>query len=154
MRASDIDRSGDVWVYTPRYHKTEHHGKERRIFLGPLAQELLAPWILDAGPDDYLFPTRRAEHYSSDSYRQLIQRTIDRINKQREKEAEESGCEPVLLPRWSPNQLRKAAAQEIRNKADVETSAALMGHSSSVVTQNHYAFADAQRAIQWAKKFG
>ena len=38
MRPSDIDRTGDVWTYTPERHKTEHHGKDRSIAIGPRAQ--------------------------------------------------------------------------------------------------------------------
>ena len=32
IRPCDIDRSGDVWIYRPGSHKTEHHGRERRVF--------------------------------------------------------------------------------------------------------------------------
>jgi integrase len=45
MRTGDIDRSGRVWEYAPHAHKTEHHGRERRVFLGPKAQEVLRPWL-------------------------------------------------------------------------------------------------------------
>ena len=41
MRPCDIDRSGEVWVYTPASHKTEHHGHSRRITIGPKAQAIL-----------------------------------------------------------------------------------------------------------------
>ena len=34
MRTIDIDTSGAIWIYTPESHKTEHHGRERRIYLG------------------------------------------------------------------------------------------------------------------------
>jgi len=153
MRPNDIDRRrDDVWIYTPEHHKTEHHGKSRTIYIGPNARAILAPWLLKA--EEYVFPTRRAEHYSSDSYRQMIQRAIDRINRQRNKEAKEAGCEPILLPKWSPNQLRKAAAKAVRDQEDVETAAAVLGHSSSVVTQDHYATASAERAVDWARQFG
>ncbi len=27
LRPADIDRSGDVWVYRPSDHKTQHHGR-------------------------------------------------------------------------------------------------------------------------------
>ncbi len=60
MRTIDVDRSGRVWIYTPKSHKTEHHGRERRIYLGPKAQEILRPWLrpeLSA----YLFQPREAE---------------------------------------------------------------------------------------------
>ena len=41
LRPVDIDCSGDVWLYVPDEHKTEHHQKHRVIVLGPRAQELL-----------------------------------------------------------------------------------------------------------------
>jgi integrase len=45
MRTIDIDTSGRVWTYSPERHKTEHHGKVRRIYLGPTAQDILRPWL-------------------------------------------------------------------------------------------------------------
>ena len=60
MRTIDVDTSGRVWIYTPESHKTEHHGRERRIYLGPKAQETLRPWLrpeLTA----YLFSPAEAE---------------------------------------------------------------------------------------------
>jgi hypothetical protein len=45
MRTRDVDTSGRVWSFTPEAHKTEHHGKERRIYLGPRAQTVLRPWL-------------------------------------------------------------------------------------------------------------
>jgi integrase len=35
VRPCDVDRSGDVWVYTPSAHKVEHHNRPRAIFIGP-----------------------------------------------------------------------------------------------------------------------
>lgn len=54
MRTGDIDRSTAVWHYTPRTHKTEHHGRSRAIFLGPQAQAVVAPF-LQLDPDVFLF---------------------------------------------------------------------------------------------------
>ncbi len=45
MRGCDIDRSGTVWIYRPARHKTEHHGKSRLIYIGPLAQPVLEKWV-------------------------------------------------------------------------------------------------------------
>ena len=39
MRGADLDRSGDVWIYSPREHKGDYLGHARPIFLGPRAQE-------------------------------------------------------------------------------------------------------------------
>jgi integrase len=46
LRPMDLDRSGEVWCYRPASHKTEHHGRERIIFIGPKAQAVLRPYLL------------------------------------------------------------------------------------------------------------
>lgn len=55
MRAADIDRSVDPWVYRPLRHKTAHHGHERVVFLGPKAQAIVIPFILRKAVEQYLF---------------------------------------------------------------------------------------------------
>ncbi len=47
MRACDIDRSDETWEYIPHRHKTEHHGKQRKIFIGPRAQDIVAEFFGD-----------------------------------------------------------------------------------------------------------
>lgn len=136
MRPGEIDCSCDIWVYTPEHHKTEHHGKSRAIYIGPKGQCLLAPWILKSG--EFVFPSGRSPQYTTDSYRRAIHRV----------------CERHDLSQWSPNQLRKAAATEVRSKLDVEHAASLLGHSSATVTGDHYAAHDRQRAIEAAKLLG
>ncbi len=59
MRTSDIDRTGQAWVYRPSRHKTDHHGIDRQIVLGPKAQVVVEPW-LRADPDAFLFQPREA----------------------------------------------------------------------------------------------
>ena len=46
--------TGDVWLYRPRGHKTEHLDRGKVIMLGPKAQEVLRPW-LDRDPEAYCF---------------------------------------------------------------------------------------------------
>ncbi|MBA4104971.1 MAG: site-specific integrase [Pirellula sp.] len=45
LRPRDVDRSGDVWLYRPESHKTQHHGRERVIFIGPQAQAVLLRYL-------------------------------------------------------------------------------------------------------------
>lgn len=60
LRACDLDMSGTVWIYRPGSHKTEHHGHERIIYLGPKAQEVIRPFLkLDT--QAYLFSPAEAE---------------------------------------------------------------------------------------------
>jgi integrase len=59
MRTIDVDTSGRVWIYTPETHKTEHHDRERKIYIGPQAQSILRPW-LRTELTAYLFSPREA----------------------------------------------------------------------------------------------
>ncbi|NQV24342.1 MAG: hypothetical protein HQ518_08230, partial [Rhodopirellula sp.] len=46
LKPEAVDRScPDVWCYKLKEHKTDWHGKERRIFIGPEAQEILRPYL-------------------------------------------------------------------------------------------------------------
>ncbi len=45
LRPCDLDRSDDVWRYRPGSHKTEHHGCDRVIFIGPKGQEVLLRYL-------------------------------------------------------------------------------------------------------------
>lgn len=60
MRRGDLDTSGKVWLYQPGSHKTEHHGHERRVYLGPQAQRVLIKF-LNRTDDAYLFSPTDAE---------------------------------------------------------------------------------------------
>jgi integrase len=60
MRPMDVDASGPVWEYTPGRHKTQHHQKPRTVYIGPLAQAVLGPWM-GRGPATYLFSPAEAE---------------------------------------------------------------------------------------------
>jgi integrase len=60
MRGIDLDMTGRVWVYRPESHKTQHHGHQREIFIGPKCQEVVRPFLkLDVNA--YLFSPADAE---------------------------------------------------------------------------------------------
>jgi len=140
----DIDTSGQTWCYRPASHKTEHHGVERRIFIGPAAQQILQPFL--ARPSDaYCFcprearrpkksdngKTRRAGRpaaersrpigvrYTRDSYRRAIARA----------------CAAADIEVWSPNQLRHLRATEIRSQFGLESSQTILGHLRADTTE-------------------
>ncbi len=60
MRPCDVDRTGQVWVYRLAQHKTAHHGFERKVFIGPRGQQVLAPFLL-RDPEAYCFSPAEAE---------------------------------------------------------------------------------------------
>jgi integrase len=62
LRPIDIqmnDTEG-VWVYRPEEHKNAHRDKPRVILLGPLAQEILQPFLANRPLDAFMFSPREA----------------------------------------------------------------------------------------------
>jgi integrase len=62
MRAGDVDRSEDVWMYEPSTHKNRWRGHRRLIPLGPRAQELLRPF-LERDPEAFLFSPKEVAEW-------------------------------------------------------------------------------------------
>lgn len=162
MRGCDLDTSGKVWVlYRPAEHKTEHHGKSRAVFLGPQAQQVVAPF-LKRRLDEHLFSprdaivdreaarggsktdkgtrTRYALHgtrYMAGSYRQAIHRACAK-----------AGVEP-----WAPYDLRHTAATRLRREHGEEAARVVLGHSRIDTTQM-YGEVDQTKAIAVAAASG
>jgi integrase len=60
LRPCDVSLQLDgTAVYIPAEHKTEHHGRERRVYLGPKALDVLRPF-LERDPDSYCFDPRES----------------------------------------------------------------------------------------------
>lgn len=61
LRPCDVTRgTNGVWTYRPPQHKTKHHGKERRIFIGPEGQKVLRKY-LDRDAEVFCFSPAEAE---------------------------------------------------------------------------------------------
>ena len=158
LRPCDVDRSGDVWVYKLPKHKTLHHGKERKVYIGPRAQDILRPYLLRKC-DDYCFEPkwkRSGPRYSTDSYRRAIHRACERRWAKRKKEWEKQNPSEQFkeqLVKWSPNQLRHSAGTAIRAEFGVEHAQAILGHSNLSTTEI-YAERSQSRAIEVARSLG
>ena len=185
LRPCDLDRSGVVWEYRPASHKTEHQGRQRVVYIGPRAQQVLLPYLLRDPQANCFSPAESEEKrhedqrkrrrtrvqpsqtnrrmskparaprttYTRTSYQRAIARAIVKANKDRRKEAEEMGIEPVLLPHWHANQLRHSKATEIRRQFGLEAAQVILGHAKADVTQV-YAERDARLATEVAKQVG
>jgi len=46
LRPCDLDTSAPVWTYRPESHKTDYHGHQRIIMIGPKGQDVLRPYLL------------------------------------------------------------------------------------------------------------
>jgi len=68
LRPMDVETSSEIWIYRPESHKTEHHGRERIVVVGPQAQDILRPYLLRQksshvfSPQDSERKRRAAEH--------------------------------------------------------------------------------------------
>lgn len=60
MRPCDLETGGKVWLYRPESHKNQHRGHERIIYLGPQAQDELAPFLEGRQTQAYIFDPREA----------------------------------------------------------------------------------------------
>jgi len=162
IRPADLDRTSNVWKYTPQAHKTSYRGDLRVIYLGPKAQAILRPWLLrDAG--EYCFvpretrrklDARRRENRQTPMTPSQARRRPKRAPKRppgdcysthsytnairralKLANAERSKAGQSLLPHWTPLQLRHTAATAIRRDHGLEAAQVILGHAKADVTQ-------------------
>lgn len=151
MRLADIDRTAAVWAYKPESHKTQHHGRERIVFLGPRAQKLIQPFMT-ADRERYLFSPQNAEADRNAARRKNRQSPMTPSQAAREpKEAPirsagecchrqsytkaiARACELAKIDLWSPNRLRHNAATELRKEFGLEAARTVLGHTEADTT--------------------
>lgn len=166
LRPVDIDRSGDVWVYTPDAHKTEHHEKSRLVYIGPQAQQVLRPYLERESvmycfsPAESVSRARLLQQQKGKKWRsrkgrmEKPKRTpADRYQVSSYRVAVRRACNKASLAVWTPNQLRHTAATEIRRRYGLEAAQVICGHEKADVTQV-YAERDRKLAQQVAREVG
>jgi integrase len=162
LRPIDFDRRGRVWLANVPRHKNEWREKDRVLYVGPKAQEIIRQF-LDRPIHSCLFSPKEAESeryaacrehrhqpaeapatdrrlgdgYTTDSYRRAIN----------------YGCEKAGVPSWSPHRLRHNAATEIRRQFGLEIAQIMLGHARADVTEI-YAEVNAAKAISIAEQIG
>lgn len=171
LRPCDVERTGSVWLYRPESHKTQHHGKDRVVLIGPKGQGILLKYLARAA-DDYCFRPCDSEAKRRAAQHDARQTPMNQGNRpgtnqvsspQRPpgekyttnsyRRAIHRGCDKAGIPRWSPNRLRHSAATEIRRDFGLEAAQIVLGHSSADVTQV-YAERDLQLGLRIAEKIG
>jgi integrase len=143
MRRSDLTVSGDLWLYRPREHKSEHYGKERTVYIGPIGQEALTAWFGHISGDLVFegalygsYPTGEpvSEH--------AMQQSVWRINRKHK------------LDHWWLNQLRHAHATMIEQQTGNARDAQIVLDHSDLRTTGRYIDQDTKKKIELAQRFG
>jgi integrase len=171
LKPCDITFGTDgVWCFRPERHKTQHVGKERRIYIGPEGQYLLRPF-LDREPDEFCFSPRESE------VRRNIERRKNRFSPMTPSQTKRTplenrkrppkghytkdsycravarACEKANVEKWTPNQLRHSRATIIREKYGIEAAQTVLGHSDPKTTEI-YAERDFQMAARIMREIG
>ncbi len=157
MKPGLIDRTGKVWLYNAP-SKTEHHGYDRLVEIGPRAQKILRPLIDATGDGEYIF--RPAEAYDwhaarrhagrktplgqgnrpgRSNYRRKHRRKIaDAFTPNTYRQAIVRACLKVGVLLWHPHQLRHNAATKINTDYGIEAVRVVLGHATLKMAE-HYA---------------
>lgn len=160
MRKRDIDFEGEIWTYTPSGHKAEHHGHDRQVGLIPEVQTLLKPFLLR--PDNaYLFDPRDSDAEIRLQKRLHRKTKVQPSQKRRHERAMRSpkakiggryttrtygqavqrACAKAGLTaagkRFSPHQLRHAAATAMAKHENILGAQKALGHSSCKTTERY-----------------
>jgi integrase len=177
MRAIDIDRAGPVWLYRPSAHKTQHHGHERAIAIGPRGQEIIKRHLkpnVEAhlfSPADSVAEFRARQRRERKTPVQPSQRDRRKKNprkKPRERYTPQSYGQAIAqaigrynrkapadrqILHWHPHQLRHLRALELKRAFGLDVARAVLGHKSPVIAE-HYASLDIAAAAQAMAKLG
>lgn len=172
IRPADIDRTRDVWIYTPESHKTEHHGRPRIIPIGREGQAVLTKYLLRPADQFCFSPAESMEQIRQARFaarKTPLSCGNRRGTNRKRRPARTPGlqfdsrtyarsirdaCKRHGLKPWAPNQLRKLAATNIRRVCDLEAAQIILGHSSKAVTEAYYADPYIDAAVAVARQVG
>lgn len=168
MRLSDMDVSGNVWLYRPRSHKNAKRGHDRVIYLGGRAQEVIRPFITSRSLDGFIFDPResvreraqanaqhggkRRENQKPDR-RKSGRRVRDHYTTTTYQRAITRACVAASIPHWTTHQLRHLAATNARKEFGAEDALLVLGDKSTRLV-DVYAEKDHERAQEVIAKIG
>jgi integrase len=170
LRPCDVSLGTDgIWTYRPERHKTEHHDRERIVFIGPQGQDVLRPY-LERDPDAFCFSPKesaawylerkRANRKSKVQPSQLdrskpepLKTPGDYYDEGSYRKCVQAACDRAKVKPWAPNRLRHLAATVIRASAGIEGTRVILGHASAV-TSEIYAEKDYTAARSIVAKIG
>lgn len=169
MRWADVDRSGAVWVYRPRQHKTAYRNRARVVAIGPQSQAILAEFV-NVAPAKVIFSPalamslvyaqRRAGRKTPVQPSQQCRKKAKAKRKPGERYTTETynravarAAELAGVTAWHPNQLRHSFGTRVRAVYHLEGAQVALGHAQANVTEV-YAERDLTLAMRVAGEMG
>ena len=177
LRACDIDRTGDVWLYRPPAHKTAYLGEVLTKYIGVQAQAILMSYLLEKEdtPEAFLFSpadTVRDRNIERRRNRKTLNKKgeVQPSQKNRRKpnpkrqpgrqyttesynRAITAACKKAGMPHWTVNQIRHLSATKIRKEHGLEAAQIMCGHKRATTTEI-YAEVDHGAGIEVARRMG
>ena len=176
IRTGDIEMGKGVWIYRPSKHKTQHHGHDKQVHLGPKAQEILRPF-LRTNLGELLFTPAHAQEERNQIKRAARKTKVQPFQRDRKKanpkthpgqqftttsyyqavqyaikQAKKMG-KLAQDVHWHPHQIRHTFGTEIRKMHGLDAARALMGHRS-LSQAEEYAELDTGLAVKVAAAVG
>lgn len=171
MRTCDLHMTGSIWEFRPNSHKTQHLNRDRVIFLGLRAQQIVGEFLKTSEPEAYLFSPAEAKaefHANRKANRKTPMTPSQSVRKPKSNPQRKAGgayttssygqairkaCEKAGVNSWHPHQLRHTKATEIRERFGLEAAQTILGHAQANVTQI-YAERDFGKARQVIAELG
>jgi integrase len=119
MRACDIDMAGPVWLYRPPSHKTQHHGHERIVPIGPKGQAIIRRH-LTTNTQEYLFSPRKLMEERSAELRARRKTRVQPSQKDRRKQRPKKKPGDRYAVTSYAQAIRKAIERHNRGKPEAE----------------------------------
>lgn len=163
LRVKDLDRSGDIWIARPQFHKTEHHGVARDLYLPPHLYADLACFLDALTPEDYLFSPRR---WAREAHQDAVGRRPNQKPNARKstrtlgdfpdhsayRKAIKKACEDAGVAVFTPYQLCNLRLTEIELALSREHASAARNHSDLQVTATYTRLAQEKRRAALSKE--
>jgi integrase len=144
MLWSEVDTSGDVWVYRPPEHKNAWRGHEKAVTIGPRGQAVLRLARKKFSSGNLVFPCRVRGRgritgpYKASAYGWTVRRAAERCG----------------VGDFRPYDVRHAFRVRVSRRYGLEAARAAMGHTSVETTADYASEVDVETAAEVARKAG
>jgi len=149
LTTGDLDTSGKVWIARLMEHKTQHHGHERVVAIGPRGQDVLRPY-LRADLSAPIFQPKEAEAERSEERRRQRKTPVQPSQRSRNADRKKRKRRRAPGERYDKDSYR---ATELRKTHGIDAAGVALGHRRLSTTEV-YAERDMEAAMRIAMESG